>query len=129
MFAITEYDLGSEASTCGDVYSYGILMLEMFTGKRPIDVMFQDGLNLHAFAKAALANQVKKIIDPFLVREVEEFQINRNIRSTNKRNIEEFLVSIIEIGVICSSESPMHRMNIADVLTTLQGIKKKLIQG
>ncbi|XP_031388157.1 putative receptor-like protein kinase At3g47110 isoform X2 [Punica granatum] len=28
-------------------------LMEMFTGKRPADDMFSDGLNLHLFAKAA----------------------------------------------------------------------------
>jgi serine/threonine protein kinase len=46
--------MGGEASTEGDVYSYGILVLEMFTGRRPTDDMFKDGLNLHDFVKMAL---------------------------------------------------------------------------
>ena len=127
LLAIIEYGSGSKTSTFGDVYSYGVLILEMFTRKRPTDAMFQDGLNLHTFAKAALADQVNKIIDPFLVREVERFQMSRNMSSANKRNIEESLVSIIEIGVICSSESPMDRMDITNVLIALQEIKKKLL--
>ncbi|OWM74606.1 hypothetical protein CDL15_Pgr005186 [Punica granatum] len=33
-------------------------------GKRPIDEMFTDGLNLHSFAKAALSEQVSQVVDP-----------------------------------------------------------------
>lgn len=66
---IAEYGLGSEVSTYGDVYSYGVLLLEMFTGKRPTDDMFKEGLNLHKFAESALPNRVNEIVDPILFQE------------------------------------------------------------
>ncbi|XP_058109082.1 LRR receptor-like serine/threonine-protein kinase EFR isoform X1 [Magnolia sinica] len=49
-----EYAMGNKASAQGDVYSYGILLLEMITGKGPTDDMFKDNLSLHHFAKLAL---------------------------------------------------------------------------
>ncbi|KAK9081970.1 hypothetical protein Syun_030952 [Stephania yunnanensis] len=58
-----EYGVGVEASTRGDVYSYGVILLEMFTGKRPTDEAFEDGQDLHHFCKTALHQQVTKIID------------------------------------------------------------------
>jgi serine/threonine protein kinase len=42
--------MGSEVLARGDVYSHGILLLELFTGKRPSDDMFKEGLDLHKFA-------------------------------------------------------------------------------
>ena len=65
--------MGGEASIEADVYSYGILLLEMFLGKRPTDDMFKDGLNLHNFAKMALREKFVRIVDPILLpREVDE---------------------------------------------------------
>ena len=62
-----EYGMGDKASIEGDVYSYGILLLEMFLGKRPTDEMFKDGLNLHNFAKIGLSKRVVQIVDPILL--------------------------------------------------------------
>ncbi|KAI7998064.1 putative LRR receptor-like serine/threonine-protein kinase [Camellia lanceoleosa] len=59
-------------STGGDVYSYGILLLELFTGKRPTDGMFKDGLTLHKLAKLALPERVMEIVDEKLVPVIEE---------------------------------------------------------
>lgn len=60
---ITEYGLGNEVSILGDVYSYGILLLEMFTGKRPTGTEFREALSLHNYVKMALPDNVIDIAD------------------------------------------------------------------
>ncbi|KAJ8564866.1 hypothetical protein K7X08_001326 [Anisodus acutangulus] len=85
-FSVSEYGMGRELSTCGDVYSFGILLLEMFTGKRPTDGMFRDGLNLPSYAMHELLNGSMEVIDPFLIYEVMKTikvkaQVSTRIRS------------------------------------------------
>ena len=68
--------MGGEASTEGDVYSYGVLVLEMFIGKRPTANMFKDCLDLHNFVKMALPKRLIQVVDPLLLRwEVEEMGV------------------------------------------------------
>ena len=50
---IVEYGVGNEVSTYSNVYSYEILLLEMFIGKKSIDNIFQDNLNLRDFVNVA----------------------------------------------------------------------------
>ncbi|KAK2633136.1 hypothetical protein EUGRSUZ_L00464 [Eucalyptus grandis] len=131
-YVAPEYGIGSVAATEGDVYSFGVLILKMFTGKRPIDDMFENGLDLHCFAKGALANQVERAIDSVLLQEIKQSEMKRivNLDGKNKSwcSILECLVSILKIGVTSSSESPRERMDIGNVLSKLQGIKKKLLE-
>ncbi|TYH51531.1 hypothetical protein ES332_D10G282300v1 [Gossypium tomentosum] len=83
-YAPTEYGMGSELSTNGDVYSYGILLLKMLTGKRPTNERFTKGLSLHNFVKTALPDRVVEIIDPILLQEsvrggiVTDITLNEN---------------------------------------------------
>ena len=124
--------MGNEASIYGDVYSYGILLLEMFTGKRPTDNMFKDSLNLHDFVKANLPERVIDIVDPILLSEGgdRETMINdtHNQNRTGRPNIQECLILILGIGVSCSIEFPRERMNINNVVATLYSIREKLLR-
>ncbi|CBI25221.3 unnamed protein product, partial [Vitis vinifera] len=106
-YVAPEYGLGGSMWPQGDMYSYGILLLEMFTGKRPTDHMFSDGLNLHSFSKMALLERVMEIADSNLVGETQHC-----------------LASIARIGVACSEESPGDRLDIKDVVMELNIIKK-----
>lgn len=120
---MTEYGMGGEASTSGDVYSYGILLLEIFTGKRPTDEMFNESLDLHQFAKMALPERVMEIIDQSLVSiEVESLNESNN-HIIAKNRLEMCLISTIRVGVACSMISARDRMEIGDAMVKMQGIR------
>jgi serine/threonine protein kinase len=55
--------MGGEVSILGDIYSFGVLLLEMFTGKRPTDDIFKDGLSIHNFTAMALPERVMDTVD------------------------------------------------------------------
>ncbi|KAH9670352.1 protein kinase domain-containing protein [Citrus sinensis] len=129
-YAAPEYGLGSEVSTNGDVYSYGILLLEMVITKKPTDVMFEGDLNLHNSARMDLPDRVMDIVDPILLND-GEILISTDKHKQRQARISsrlECLISLIRIGVACSMESPQDRMNMTNVVHELQSVKKILLE-
>ncbi|PWA67568.1 protein kinase-like domain-containing protein [Artemisia annua] len=113
-YAPPEYGLGSGMTSIGDVYSFGILLLEVMTGKKPTDDMFNDGLSLHKFAYMALPDHIIDVID--------DDAIVLQSTEANAMKVEECLVATIKIGVSCSVDSPPQRMKIETVVIELERI-------
>ncbi|KAL4629097.1 hypothetical protein ACB092_05G285000 [Castanea dentata] len=120
-----EYGLGSEVSTKGDVYSYGIILLEIITGKRPTDNMFDGVLNLHNYASIAWPNHVLEIADPKLLNNNDEVIGNHNCTPTNRTN--ECLISMVKLGLACSMELPQERWDISKAISELQLVRDILL--
>ncbi|GLT57106.1 hypothetical protein SLA2020_301000 [Shorea laevis] len=130
-YVAPEYGMGEKASMAGDVFSFGILLLEMITGKRPTDAIFKDGLNLHQFAKLALPERVMDIVDPSLLQELRSTDENVGDARRNRRerrvSIKEILITFARIGVLCSMDSPNDRMEMKDVVAELCIIRDKFL--
>ncbi|XP_010257102.1 PREDICTED: putative receptor-like protein kinase At3g47110 [Nelumbo nucifera] len=134
-YAAPEYGMGAEVSTHGDVYSYGILLLEMFTGKRPTAEIFKDGLNLHNYCKMALSERVMEIADPLLLLYGEEIEqngeketaTNNEYLSGSGHKMQECLIFVIRIGVACSAELPRERMDMNEVTREMNSIRNTFL--
>nr|GMD23091.1 probable LRR receptor-like serine/threonine-protein kinase At3g47570 [Ipomoea batatas] len=129
-----KYGIGAKASTFGDVYSFGILLLEMFTAKRPTDDLFNgDCSSLYEYVAMALPEQVREIVDPLLSACLEsshgitpdvELESDGNLVEIEESKVHNFFLSIFKIGLTCASRSPMDRMHMNEVSRELQKIKK-----
>jgi serine/threonine protein kinase len=116
--------LGGQPSVKGDVYSYGILLLEMFTGVSPTNEKFRDGLSLHKYVQMAFPERTMDIVDSRLFSQTDE-EDNPHV----PENVYDCLVSVLQCGILCSKESPKERISIKDVLKELDSARKKLLRS
>ncbi|KAK2978992.1 hypothetical protein RJ640_029960 [Escallonia rubra] len=119
-----KYGMGEEVSTEADMYSYGIMLLEMFTGKRPTESMFIDNFSLHNYVMFALPDHVMEIVDSTII--LEELEgLNKNRRGEGEfAKLKSCLESILQLGVICSAKLPHERMDSGNVVKELHRITK-----
>ncbi|CAM8985757.1 unnamed protein product [Rhodiola kirilowii] len=127
-YVAPEYGMGGAISALGDIYSYGIFLLELITGKRPTDDMFNNEMSIRSFSERAIPDNIEQIVDQCLVNELRE-------NSTTQRNPEQFklqchtfLVSFVEVGISCTSVSSKDRMAIQSAIRCLKGIKEAVLE-
>ncbi|XP_041027326.1 probable LRR receptor-like serine/threonine-protein kinase At3g47570 [Juglans microcarpa x Juglans regia] len=111
-----EYGLEGVVSTRGDVYSYGILLMETFTRKKPTDSLFIGELTLKHWVDESLLSSILDIVDANLLRNEKEHAA-----------MEDCISSVMRMALDCCAESPTQRIDIKDVSAKLNQVKLKFV--
>ncbi|KAL2501374.1 putative LRR receptor-like serine/threonine-protein kinase [Forsythia ovata] len=112
-----EYGLEGSVSIRCDVYSYGIMLMEVFTRMKPSSEIFSGELCLRSWINDSMPNAITRIIDSNLLGPEEEDY-------TEKLKC---LSSIMELALNCSMESANERLKMKDVVVALKKIRFQLI--
>lgn len=123
-YAAPEYGAGNMVSTHGDIYSYGILVLETISGKRPTDSIFGQGLSLYEYIEQALQNSVIDVVDSRLSLDLES-DLQTIGHPSYERKVA-CLVSVLRLGISCSQKSPTSRMPTRDIIKELNAVRESL---
>lgn len=114
-----EYGMGRRASIHGDVYSFGVLLLEIVSGRRPTDVAVNGGSSLHEFIKSHYPNSLEGIIEQALIRWKPQGKPERCDKLWR-----EVILEMIELGLVCTQYTPSTRPNMLDVAHEMGRLKE-----
>ncbi|EOA26156.1 hypothetical protein CARUB_v10019594mg [Capsella rubella] len=117
-YAAPEYGMGGQPSIHGDEYSFGILLLEMFTGKRPTSELFGGNFTLYKYTKLALPEKVLDIADKSILQSGVRVDFP----------IVECLTLILDVGLRCCEETPMNRLATSVAAKELISIRERFFQ-
>ncbi|TKW36364.1 hypothetical protein SEVIR_2G435700v4 [Setaria viridis] len=119
-----EYGEGSEVSPSGDVYSFGIILLEMLTGKVPTHSIFTDGLTLQKHVEMAFPDQLMDIVDPAILS-IEDSDLQDKIQGWGEIN--GIILSIIKLAMMCCKQTPAERICTRDAAVEMHRIRMQYV--
>ncbi|XP_039687384.1 receptor kinase-like protein Xa21 [Medicago truncatula] len=112
-YVAPEYGSKGVISIKGDVYSYGVMLMEIFTGKKPTNEMFVQELTLKTWISESMPNSVMEVVDYNLVSQ----------QGNETHEIVSHVSSVLDLALRCCADSPEARISMADVTASLIKIK------
>lgn len=101
-------------STAGDVYSYGVLLMEVFTRKKPTNEMFSGEMSLKHWVTQLLdSGSLLSAVDSNLIQHEDE-TFDAKVQCVS---------SVLHLALDCSKDQPKDRIDMKDAVTRLTKVK------
>jgi hypothetical protein len=93
------------------VYSFGVMILELITGKRPTDVLFQEGLTLHDWVRRHHPHNFAAVV----ARSWLTGRGSPAVQVDETAGTDDIVAELVDLGLACTQHSPPARPTMVEV--------------
>lgn len=108
-----EYAYTLQVDEKSDIYSYGVVLMEIISGKRSVDAEFGDGNSIVDWVRSKI--KTKDGINDVLDKNA----------GASCASVREEMMQMLRIALLCTSRNPADRPSMRDVVLMLQEAKPK----
>ncbi|XP_062084346.1 leucine-rich repeat receptor-like protein kinase PXL1 [Humulus lupulus] len=96
-----------------DIYSYGVVLLELLSGKTPLDPSFGESVDIVEWVRSKIRNKrtIEDALDPFIAGQC--------------KHIQEEMLLVLRIALLCTAKLPKDRPSMRDIITMLGEAKPR----
>lgn len=96
-----------------DIYSYGVVLLELLTGKMPLDPSFGESIDIVEWIRRKVNKKgaTEGSLDPEIAGEC--------------KHVQEEMILVLKIALLCTAKIPKERPSMRDIITMLGEAKPR----
>lgn len=110
---MTEYGYTLKVNEKTDIYSFGVVLLELLTGKMPLDPAFREPIDIVEWVRRKIISNrgLEETLDPNIAGEC--------------KHVQEEMLLVLRIALLCTAKLPKDRPSMRDVITMLGEAKPR----
>ncbi|XP_030460743.1 leucine-rich repeat receptor-like protein kinase PXL1 [Syzygium oleosum] len=108
-----EYGYTLKVDEKSDIYSYGVVLLELLTGKTPLDPSFGESIDIVQWVRTKIKDN--KTLDEALDASI----------AGQCKPVQEEMLLVLRVALLCTAKLPKERPSMRDVLTMLGEAKPR----